>query len=302
MPHRVWSHECTVDGNGLTHGGPTCDRCGKEGRFEGWSYGMHEDMGRYQTLYRLKPIGPHRPMANELFRDLTVRCGRCHGRGLLDHRGRCACCPDCKGLARHFTVPGEVVESIRAEILREHPDAGAEPVQNFPYAVMIHDLARGVIIGAPRDEPKGASGTGAESPGASSEDMHLGYFTTHFRDYDEIGDWPEEFVILSAYATTGETWTDDENEQAHEKLQRALSELGVWTHFILGFSTESDHAEPSWAADLPLHEARALGRRFHQDAIFHVCGDRLSVTRCDEEAPLVPVGSFRERLHLGSGR
>lgn len=152
MPYRVWSHECTVDGNGLTHGEPTCERCGKEGRFVGWSYGMHEDMGRYQTLYRLKPIGPHRPMADELFRDLTVRCARCRGRGLLDQRGRCASCPDCKGLARHSTVPREVVESIRAEILREYPDAGAEPVQDFPYAVMIHDLAQGVIIGARRDD------------------------------------------------------------------------------------------------------------------------------------------------------
>jgi hypothetical protein len=129
--------------------------------------------------------------------------------------------------------------------------------------------------------------------------MHPGYFTTHFRDHDEGEDWPQEFVIISAYATTGETWTDEENERADEALEEALKGLGVWAHPVLGFSTESDHAEPSWAARLSLDEARALGRRFRQYAIFHVRGDHLSVTRCAHGTPLVPMGSFRERLHVG---
>lgn len=81
-----------------------------------------------------------------------------------------------------------------------------------------------------------------------------------------------------------------------------LRTLGVWNHPVLGFSTESDHAEPSWAAELPLERGRALGRRFLQDAIFHVRGDHLSVTHCEEGSPLVPVGSFRERLHVPDGR
>jgi hypothetical protein len=131
--------------------------------------------------------------------------------------------------------------------------------------------------------------------------MHPGYFTTHFREHDEIVDWPQEFVVISAYATTGETWPDVENERADEALAAALTGLGVWAYPVLGFSTESDHAEPSWAACLSLDAARALGRRFRQYAIFHVLGDHLSVTRCEHGASLVPIGSFRERLHGGLG-
>lgn len=153
MPHRVWTHRCSEDDTDRTLSKPICDRCGGEGAFVGWSYGMQEDMGRYQTFYRLKPVGAHRPMADELFRELSVPCEACEGRGLLDHPRGCACCPSCKGLARHFTVPLEVVESLRERILGEHPNAGAPPVDHFPYGVMIHDLQEGVIIGAPREAP-----------------------------------------------------------------------------------------------------------------------------------------------------
>lgn len=159
MPHRVWTHRCSEDDNGRTLNKPVCERCGGDGTFAGWSYGMYEAMGRYQTFYRLKPVGPHRPMADELFRDLSVPCEACDGRGLLDHPRGCACCPSCRGLARQLTVPEEVVESLRARVLEEYPDAGAEPVEHFPFGVVIHDLARGVIIGAPREEPgRGADG------------------------------------------------------------------------------------------------------------------------------------------------
>ena len=158
-----------------------------------------------------------------------------------------------------------------------------------------------MTIGAPREDP--GPGPDARSDGEGDADathgMHPAYFTTRFRIRDPIEDWPQEFVIISAYATTGETWTDEENERADQELEAALTKLGVWTHPVLGFSTESDHAEPSRAARLSIDEARELGRRFRQLAIFHVRGDQLSVTGCEEGAALVRVGRFRERLHPG---
>ena len=33
------------------------------------------------------------------------------------------------------------------------------------------------------------------------------YFETHFRSPQPVTDWPSEFVIVTAYATTGERWT-----------------------------------------------------------------------------------------------
>src|SRR6516225_1853575 len=57
---------------------------------------------------------------------------------------------------------------------------------------------------------------------------------------------------------------------------------GGWMVRLFGYSPTSGHAEPSWAADLPLDEGCNIGQRFRQDAIYHVKNDELSVTRCDE--------------------
>ena len=135
---------------------------------------------------------------------------------------------------------------------------------------------------------------------ASSNDpetMHPAYFTTRFRSSDlPLADWHDEFVILSAFATTGESWTEEENEAADDALRRKLVQRGLRFARVTGYDPETGHAEPSYAVTLTLPEARELGRLFHQDAIFHVSGDALSVTRCILGDALVPVGSFREKL------
>lgn len=134
----------------------------------------------------------------------------------------------------------------------------------------------------------------------TSDGMHPAYFNTRFHLAEEkTPDWAEEFVIISAYATTGERWTAEENDAADEALHDALLGRNIWIAYLTGYAPDSGHAEPSYAADLALDDARALGRRFRQDAIFHVRGDDLSVTRCLEDSELVAVGSFRERVDVG---
>jgi hypothetical protein len=122
------------------------------------------------------------------------------------------------------------------------------------------------------------------------------YFETRFRTNQPITDWPSEFVIISAYATTGESWTSHRNEAADHSLASELRTRARWLVRIIGYSPETGHAEPSWAADLPLEEGCEVGRRFRQDAIYHVMNDDLSVTRCTDHGGLVRVGFFRERL------
>jgi hypothetical protein len=126
--------------------------------------------------------------------------------------------------------------------------------------------------------------------------MNPAYFETRFRTTKPITGWPAEFVIISAFATTGETWTSQENENADRRLSSELVEDGVWLRRVTGYSPTTGHAESSWAVELPLDEARILGLRFHQDAIYHVRDGRLSVTHCDARRELVYVGSFRSRL------
>ena len=76
------------------------------------------------------------------------------------------------------------------------------------------------------------------------------YFGTHFRVPASVPDWPPEFVIVTAYATTGERWTAAENEAADRRLTEELRLLGVWTARITGYSPQTGHAEPGWAAVL----------------------------------------------------
>jgi len=67
MPQKMWKHRCPKGGGGLSwSGSPGCDTCGEPGEYDGWHPGMHEAMARYQSKYGLKPIGPHRKMADEL--------------------------------------------------------------------------------------------------------------------------------------------------------------------------------------------------------------------------------------------
>lgn len=49
--------------------------------------------------------------------------------------------------------------------------------------------------------------------------IHPAYFRTHFRAEAPISDWPSVFAIITAYATTGETWTAEENEIADHELE-----------------------------------------------------------------------------------
>ena len=122
------------------------------------------------------------------------------------------------------------------------------------------------------------------------------YFETHFRTPAPIPDWPPEFVIVTAYATTGERWTSAENEAGDRRLTAELRQLGAWTARITGYSPTTGHAEPGWAAVMPFDAACDLGLRYRQDAIYHVSGDRLSVSFCDGRRKLVAVGPFRERV------
>ncbi len=122
------------------------------------------------------------------------------------------------------------------------------------------------------------------------------YFETLFQVEDLQTEWPEEFVILSAYATTGEKWPEQKNLAADQQLESHLRKLSPWMKRVIGASPTTTHAEPSWAVVLDFAKACDIGLKFHQEAIYHVKGDSLSVSYCDERRRLIPVGSFLERL------
>lgn len=122
------------------------------------------------------------------------------------------------------------------------------------------------------------------------------YFAVRFRPEASQIDWPTHFVILTAYATTGERWDAAREEAADAALRDTLQALGVWHTRLTGYAPETGHAEPGWAAALPFEAGCDLGLRFAQDAIYVVAGDALGVTYCDARRSVVPVGAFRARL------
>jgi hypothetical protein len=128
--------------------------------------------------------------------------------------------------------------------------------------------------------------------------MNPAYFETRFRMSEHISSWPDEFVIISAYATTGQTWAASDNEVSDRRLASELKNLKRWLTPMVGYSPTSGHAEPSWAVALSLDEGRAVGTKYRQDAIYHVEGDQLSVSPCDGTTEVVRMGSFRERLDV----
>jgi len=129
--------------------------------------------------------------------------------------------------------------------------------------------------------------------------LYSDYFYTHFRQNVRISEWPINCAIITAYATTGETWTAEENEAADRALADDLARSGKWHQRITGYSPTTGHAEPGWAVGMNLPETCALGLRYLQDAIYFVSGDELWVSLCAEPRERALVGGFRERIQIG---
>jgi len=126
--------------------------------------------------------------------------------------------------------------------------------------------------------------------------MASDYLETRFRTELPIDDWPIEFVIISANATTGNTWTSDRNAAADDALRARLEARGGWLERVTGYSPSTGHTEPSWATVMTFDEACDLGIRFQQDAIYLVRNNELFVSYCDARRALVPVEHFTARL------
>lgn len=125
--------------------------------------------------------------------------------------------------------------------------------------------------------------------------FHPAYFATRFRVSAPVPEWPYAFVIVTAFATTGEQWTDSQNARANALLLERIESLGVWSYPVTGFDPGTGHAEPGWAVEVPRSLGMELGREFRQDAIFVVENGMLSVHRCATGAHAA-LGPFSLRL------
>ncbi|MFO0923396.1 MAG: DUF3293 domain-containing protein [Pirellulales bacterium] len=126
-------------------------------------------------------------------------------------------------------------------------------------------------------------------------EMHPAYFQTRFR-FPTRAILPETFAIVSGYATTGEVWTDEENEQADVALRRYLERNGYQPIRVDGYDPKSNHCEPSWIIDGPLERARQIGATFRQIAVYWVEHGKLFVTSCKPHSQLYLVANMADRI------
>jgi uncharacterized protein YneR len=126
--------------------------------------------------------------------------------------------------------------------------------------------------------------------------MHDAYFETRFKSPGLSTALPPEFAIITAFATTGETWSQEENESADEELRIHLESQSCRMHRMTGYSPSSGHAESGWAVGLAFDVACDIGILFKQDAIYFVIEDQLYVSFCDHRRDLISVDIFSERL------
>ena len=112
-------------------------------------------------------------------------------------------------------------------------------------------------------------------------------------------DWSEqreEFAIISGYATTGEKWPTERNQQADEQLHHRLVENGTWLRRVTGYAPDTGHNEPCWAIAISFDEACDIGEEFLQDAIYYVVGDDLFVSHCDSRRVKTPISKFSVKI------
>jgi hypothetical protein len=125
------------------------------------------------------------------------------------------------------------------------------------------------------------------------------YFQTRFATATAPVKWPERFAIITAWATTGERWTDERNRMADERLRQLLLGRNLRHQRITGESPDGQHAEPGWWVETDLADAVQIGRAFRQDAVYWIEGDALSVHACADDRA-APVGRFTARLRAAA--
>jgi hypothetical protein len=132
--------------------------------------------------------------------------------------------------------------------------------------------------------------------------MQPAYAETLFRVKEGGEDCPQDFAIITAYATTGEEWSTAENQAADRALHADLDNASSWLRRATGYSPTTHHEEPGWATAMSFDTACDIGRVYKQDAIYYVKQDKLFVSYCDKRRSCIEIGSFSERVRGAAKR
>ena len=126
MPQLRWRWNCTCDVmmGVLTSGPDACTHCGKLTSPDGWARGSIEEMAQYQRIHGLKALGPHRKLADELFRGLRSRCESCGGSGFVGTESW-GYCRVCEGTGGFWAADESYLVAAYRVVVFRYPAAAA---------------------------------------------------------------------------------------------------------------------------------------------------------------------------------
>ena len=181
MPYPQWAHTCPKAGGTTSHHAPfTCKTCRERAVFSGWLQPMHASMASYQHRHGLKPVGPHRKLADEAYTGVWARCEGCGGSGLQPIETGVFACAACDGVGATLLVPVAELQRRREQVLTAYPDAGAPlmPFESVLGRAHVHDVGSGKMLSvqhAPAPSVRGQSqGAPLVMPAMdTAESLHL---------------------------------------------------------------------------------------------------------------------------------
>jgi hypothetical protein len=152
-----------------------CGSCGASGIPDGWSLTVHEAMACYQYVYGLKPMGPHRQLADSLFAGLRAKCTRCRGRGLLGAINQAwQICPQCEGTGGAWIVQDVMIQQTRATVLAQYPEAAVQSTParlTSPFLALSLDTSEVLDLNQGNEQPRVAQVTPDSQPASAQEGL-----------------------------------------------------------------------------------------------------------------------------------
>ena len=108
--------------------------------------------------------------------------------------------------------------------------------------------------------------------------LNPAYLSTVF-EYIPAGK-PDDFWVITAYNPKGKPADPGDNIAADARLLAGIESRKITPFRVTGLSPDESHAEPGWG--LPCDEATAieLGRRYHQQAVYHFTGEYIDLVDC----------------------
>ena len=155
------------------------------------------------------------------------------------------------------------------------------------------------IEGDPHPQPPSPP-HGDPRPPRISDRLLAAYLETDIRVRGD-SEWEEDFHVITAFNPLSEWRSQEENKVANRELKAALVEEGRIYRPAVNRSPEGRWVEPGFAVErLTREEAREMGRRFGQYAVFEIGKNELRVVACFEER--VEVVRSLTGTRLGSRR